>query len=389
MDVELAIVNGTVVDPDGDATYQADLGIADGKIVAIARQKGQLRGKETVDASGMLVTPGLVDSHVHCYQHVSSGSLDPDDIGVRQGVVAIADAGSFGPGNAAGFHEYVVKRAATRVYGFVNISRNGNSTQPGEGEVLGFLRPEATARTVERNREWAVGVKVRASNTASGLLGIMSTRLGKLAAREAGVPLMVHVGNGPPTLEEVCELLTAGDLMTHCFHGKIGGAVTRQGQMLPAVVAAVDRGVLLDVGHGSGSFAWDTAEKALPLGYKPHIISTDLHRGCVNGPCFSLVKTMSKFLHLGMSLVEVVRASSPTPARALGLGDRFGRLAEGFPANVSVIEHVDRTETMWDVEKQSRQVAGVIEARYAVVDGKLYQAAPDATAPKREAVATA
>jgi dihydroorotase len=384
--LDLAIVNGTVVDPDAGQTYQADVGVAGGKIVAISRESGRLRGAETIDARGMLVTPGLVDSHVHVFQHVSSGSLDPDDIGIRQGVCAIADAGSFGPGNAAGFYEYVVKRATTKVYGFVNISRNGNSTNPGEGEVLGFLRPEQTARTVERNRSWAVGVKVRASNTASGLLGITSTRLGKTAAREAGVPLMVHVGNGPPTLEEVCELLTAGDLMTHCFHGKIGGSVTRQGKMLPAVVAAVERGVLLDVGHGSGSFAWDTAEKAVGLGYKPHIISTDLHRGCVNGPCFSLVKTMSKFLHLGMSLVEVVRASSPTPARALGLGDSFGKIAEGFPANLSVIEHVDRTETMWDVEKQSREVTGVIEARWAIVDGKAYQAAPDATAPKREAV---
>ena len=388
MDVELAIVNGTVVDPDADATYGADLGVSGGKIVAVSRQRGQLESRQTVDARGMLITPGLVDSHVHVYQHVSAGSLDPDDIGVRQGVCAVVDAGSFGPGNAAGFHEYVVKRAATHVYGLVNISRNGNSTQPGEGEVLGFLRPEATAGTVARNRVWAVGVKVRASNTAAGQLGITSTRLAKVAAREAGVPLMVHIGNGPPTLEEVCELLTAGDLITHCFHGKIGGAVTRQGQMLPAVVAAVERGVLLDVGHGSGSFAWDTAEQAIRLGYRPHVISTDLHRGCVNGPCFSLVKTMSKFVHLGMSLLEVVRAASPAPARALGLGDRYGRLAEGFPANLSVVERVERGETMWDVEKQSREVSGVIEARYAVVDGKLYQAAPDATAPKREPVRT-
>ena len=388
MDVELAIVNGTVVDPDADGTYEADLGVSGGKIVAVSRQRGQLESRQTVDARGMLITPGLVDSHVHVYQHVSAGSLDPDDIGVRQGVCAVVDAGSFGPGNAAGFHEYVVKRAATHVYGLVNISRNGNSTQPGEGEVLGFLRPEATAGAVARNRAWAVGVKVRASNTAAGQLGITSTRLAKVAAREAGVPLMVHIGNGPPTLEEVCELLTAGDLITHCFHGKIGGAVTRQGQMLPAVVAAVERGVLLDVGHGSGSFAWDTAEQAIRLGYRPHVISTDLHRGCVNGPCFSLVKTMSKFVHLGMSLVEVVRAASPAPARALGLGDRYGRLAEGFPANLSVVERVERGETMWDVEKQSREVSGVIEARYAVVDGKLYQAAPDATAPKREPVRT-
>jgi dihydroorotase len=386
LNLDLAIVNATVVDPDLGETYAADVGVKDGKIAAIARQRGQLHAGQTVDAKGMYLTPGLVDSHVHVYHHVSAGSLNPDDIGIRQGVCAVVDAGSFGPGNVGGFAEFIAKPATTHVYGLCNISRNGNSTNPGEGEVLGFLKPEQTARTVERNRDWCVGVKVRASNTASGLLGAMSVKLGKVAAREAGVPLMVHVGNGPPTLEEVCEVLTAGDLITHCFHGKIGGSVTRQGQMLPAVVAAVERGVLLDVGHGSGSFAWSTAEQAVKLGYKPHVISTDLHRGCVNGPCFSLVKTMSKFLHLGMSMVEVVRASSPAPARAFGLGDRYGKIAEGFPANLSVIELVDRTETMWDVEKQSREVRGVVEARYTVLDGKLHEAAPDATAPKKEAV---
>lgn len=382
MDVELAIVNGTVVDPDGDTTYPADVGIAGGKVVAISRQRGQLKGEETVDATGMLVTPGLVDSHVHCYEHVSPGSLHPDDIGIRQGVCAIVDAGSFGPRNAAGFGEFIVKPATTHVYGLVNISRNGNSTNPGEGEVLGYLRPEETVKAIQENRAWAVGVKARASNTASGLLGAMSTRLAKVAAREAGVPLMVHIGNGPPTLDEVCEVLTAGDLITHCFHGKIGASVTRQGAMLPSVVAAIERGVLLDIGHGSASFAWVTAEKAIGHGYKPHVISTDLHRGCIGGPTFSLVKTMSKLAHLGMSMVEVVRASSTAPARALGLGEKYGRIAEGVPANLSVIERVDRTETMWDVEKQSREVSGVIEARWAIVDGKAYQAIPDATAKK-------
>ena len=384
--LDLVLVGGTVVDPDGDETYRADVGIADGKIAAIERQGGKLRGARSVDCAGKLVTPGLVDSHVHVYEHVSPGSLHADDIGVRQAVCAVVDAGSFGPHNARGFQEYVVKPSATKVFGLCNISRNGNSTNPGEGEVLGFLKPEATGQTVEQHRDWVVGVKARASVTAAGLLGATSVRLAKIAAREAGVPLMVHVGNGPPTLEEVCEVLTAGDLITHCFHGKIGGAVTRQGEMLPSVVAAVERGVLLDVGHGSGSFAWATAERAVQLGYKPHVISTDLHRGCVNGPAYSLVKTMSKFLHLGMSLVEVVRAASPSPARALGIGDRFGKLEVGFPANVSVLELVDRSELMWDVEKHSREVSGVLEARYALVDGKLHEALPDATAPERQPV---
>ena len=384
MDCALALVGGQVVDPDANEIYPADVAIDGNRIAGISRERGRFTAAQTVDVGDMLVCPGLVDSHVHVYEHVSAGSLNPDRIGVRQGVCAVVDAGSFGPRNAAGFHEYVVKRAATRVYGLVNISRLGNSTNPGEGEVPGFLNPGDVVRALDRGSDWLRGVKARASVTAAGQLGITSTQLAKQAAREAGRPLMVHIGNAPPTLEEVCALLTGGDLITHCYHGKIGGIVTRQGKMLPAVVAAVERGVRLDVGHGSGSFAWATAEQALALGYPPHIISTDLHRGCVDGPAYSLVKTMSKFLHLGLNLLDIVRAASPAPARALGIGDQFGRLVVGAPANLSVLQIVDRAEQMWDVERQSRQVAGVIEARYAVGGGCLHPAEPDATAPRPE-----
>jgi dihydroorotase len=382
VDCEIALVGGRVIDPDAGEIFEADVAIDGGRVAGVSRERGRFNGAKVVDVGGCYVTPGLVDCHVHVYEHVSAGSLDPDRIGIRQGVCAVVDAGSFGPRNAAGFHEYVVKRATTHVYGLVNISRLGNSTNPGEGEVLGFLNPADVVRTCATAGDWLRGVKVRSSVTAAGLLGAMSARLAKQAASEAGRPLMVHIGNAPPTLDEVAALLTEGDVITHCFHGKIGGVVTAQGRLLPAVAAALDRGVLLDIGHGSGSFAWATAERALALGHPPHSISTDLHRGCVNGPAYSLVKTMSKLLHLGMDLIDVVRASSPTPARAFGLGDRYGRLREGVPANLSVIEIVDRAETMWDVEKQSRAVGRVIEARHTVLDGRLHQADPDATAPR-------
>lgn len=382
MDCEIALTGGQVIDPDAGEIFDADVAIDAGRVTAVVRERGRLNAGQAVDVAGCYVCPGLIDCHVHVFQHVSPGSLDPDRIGIRQGVCAVVDAGSFGPRNAAGFGEYIVKRATTHVYGLVNISRLGNSTNPGEGEVLGFLNPTEVVRACATAGDWLVGVKVRASNTAAGRLGAMSTRLAKQAAAEAGRPLMVHIGNAPPTLEEVCAVLTAGDIITHCFHGKVGGIVTAQGALRPAVAAALERGVLLDIGHGSASFAWQTAERALALGYPPHSISTDLHRGCIDGPTYSQVKTMSKLLHLGMDLIAVVRASSPTPARALGLGDRYGRIRAGVPANLSVIALVDRTETMWDVEKQSRAVRGVIEARYTVLDGKVYTADPDATAPR-------
>jgi dihydroorotase len=374
MDCELALINGQVIDPGEGAIFEADVAVAGGKITGISRQRGTFNAGRAIDVAGGYITPALIDGHVHCYEHVSPGSLNPDKIGVRQGVGVVVDAGSFGPRNAPGFYEYAVKPAATRVYGLVNISRWGVSTNPGEAEVIGFLNPTEVVRLIERSGQWVKGVKIRASVTAVGGLGILPVHLAKQASREAGVPLMVHIGNGPPTLEEICAVLSAGDIITHCFHGKVGASVDRRGALLPAVLDAVERGVILDVGHGSASFSWHTAERAVALGLPPHSISTDLHRGCIDGPVFSQVATMAKLLHLGMSLLDVVRASTLVPAHTFGLEPDFGHLEVNRPANLSVIRVVDQPRDLFDSERVSRRVERAITAEYTVLDGRVYEA---------------
>lgn len=374
MDCELVLINGEVIDPAEGIIYPADVAISDGRIVGISRERGRFNAGRVLDVKGAYVTPALVDCHVHCFEHVSPGSLDPDRIGVRQGVGAVLDAGSFGPRNATGFTEYVVKRAKTRVFGLVNISRWGNSTNPGEGEVVGFLNPAEVVRAIERGGGAIRGVKARCSISAVGALGDLSVRLAKQAAQEAGVPLMVHIGNAPPTLDEVCAVLTAGDVITHCFHGKLGGIITRQGQLRPSVADAIARGVLLDVGHGAASFSWRTAEAAFALGVRPSSISTDLHRACVDGPVYSQVATMAKLLQLGMSLLDVVKASTLSPARAFRLEPDFGRVVEGGPANLSVLSVVERPSDLLDSEKTARRVERAIEARYTILNGEEYAA---------------
>lgn len=378
MDCDLAIVNGQVIDPHRSDIYPADIAVTDGRLAGISRERGLFRAGQVYDASGCYVTPALVDCHVHCYEHVSPGSLSPDRIGIGQGVGAVLDAGSFGPRNAAGFRKYVSEPATTQVYGLVNISRWGNSTNPGESEIIGFLNPTEVARLIERARDWIRGVKVRASVSAVGALGIVPVRLAKQAAREAGVPLMVHIGNAPPTLEEVCAVLTEGDVITHCFHGKLGGAISRAGALLPAVADAVARGVVLDIGHGSASFAWATAERALQLGLHPHSISTDLHRGCVDDvpgkrTAVTLTSTMAKLLHLGMPLLDVVRAATTTPARTFGLEPEYGRIAEGGPANLSVMRVVERPQEQSDSEGQFRRVDKFVEARAVLLRGRVWE----------------
>src|SRR5579885_3048268 len=333
---DLVLRGGEVIDPVERRRFAADVGIRGGRVVAV---EAGLRGTAAseIDARGLITGPGWVDTHTHVFSLFKPSSVDADSIGVEQGVVALFDAGSFGAANAAAFHEYVVKPARTLVFGLLHISRHGNMHAPGESEIVSWLNIDDAVNTIDVNRGWIKGMKVRASASAVGALGIMPVVLAKKAASEAGVPLMAHVGNAPPTLDEVCRLFEAGDVITHCFHGKAGGLLARGGtELIAAAREAADRGVRLDVGHGSGSFSFRRALAAIGnAGVLPDHISTDLHRGNVDGPVFSLALTMSKMLHLhpdprtaaGMDLFQVIAAASLNPAQTFGLGDLITRVA--------------------------------------------------------------
>lgn len=372
MPFDLLLRGGEVLDPLLKRRSAADIGISGGKIAAIGERLA-VDDARVIDVAGLLIGPGWVDSHTHVFHHVKPSCLDADSVGVRQGVVAVIEAGSFGAANAAGFYEYVVKPAKTLVFGLLHISRYGNMHDPGESEIAGWLNIDDAVQAIQRHRSWIKGMKVRASLSAVGALGIMPVVLAKKAACEAGVPLMAHVGNAPPTLDEVCRIFADGDVITHCFHGKVGGVMTQQGQPLPAAVDAVARGVRLDVGHGSGSFSFDVAERALAAGLTPHHISTDLHRGNVNGPVYSLALTMSKLLWLGMDLYDVVKASSLTPATCFGIPE-IGPVEEGRPANLSIFRLIDGEYRARDSYRGERTIDKLIEPRFAVVNGVVHEA---------------
>jgi dihydroorotase len=369
MPADLMLRGGEVIDPVARTLTRRDVAIEGETITTVG--PGVPAGVQEIDARGLIIGPGWVDTHTHLFNLVKPTCLDADRIGVEQGVVALLDAGSFGALNVAAFYEYVVRPARTLVYGLLHISRFGNMHDPGESEILSWLNIDDAVQAVERNRGWIKGMKVRASASAVGALGVLPVVLAKKAASEAGVPLMAHVGNAPPTLDEVCDLFEAGDVITHCFHGKVGGAVRRDGAALPALVDAVARGVRLDVGHGSGSFSFDVAERALALGLRPHHISTDLHRGNINGPVYSLALTLSKLLGLGMDLYEVIAAGSLNPAGTFGL-DAIGPVEVGRPANLTVFRVVERELLVRDSYRGERRLNRLIEPAYAIVRGVAY-----------------
>jgi dihydroorotase len=334
---DLVIRGGTVVDAAQGLHAQRDIAITQGRIVRVAPDIEAELPTEVLDATGHLVTPGLIDIHVHVYPGVSHYGIAPDATCLSRGVTTVNDAGSAGADTFEGLRRYVVSVSETRVVAYLNISAIGMvSPLNNELEDLRQANPERAIAVCERNRDVIQGVKVRLARTMVGQNGIQPLRLAKRAAEATGLPIMVHVGDTPGPLGEILVELRPRDIVTHCFHGRAHGVVDAHGEVLPEVREAADLGIIFDVGHGVGSFSFDVARKALRGGLVPGTISSDLHYYNVNGPVFDLATTMSKFLHLGLSLDEVLARTTTTPASLLGLSTHLGAVREGLLADLAV-----------------------------------------------------
>jgi len=320
---------------------RVDLAVRDGLIAATG--PGSDRDARTVvDATGLLITPGLVDLHTH----VGPGYwvIEPDPIAWRSGVTTWVDAGSAGAYTLAGLHR-VAAATRVRVPALLNISAVGLAGRTGECRDLDACDTALAIDTVQAHRDLVRGIKVRIDRETVGDNGVAPLRRGLAAAEACGIPVMVHIGTAPPALDEVLDLLRPGDIMTHCASGIAA-------PLGPAVHAARARGVLLDIGHGSGGFAFDVLERQLATGLGPDTVSTDLHARSVHGPVFDLPTTMAKLLAVGVPLDEVLAAATVRPARALGLGG--GTLAVGAPADVALFRVEEGSFPVVDAHRQVR-----------------------------------
>jgi dihydroorotase len=335
--LDLVIRGGTVVDPGQGPAARRDVAIAQGRIVRVAPEIEAEPPAEALEASGHLVTPGLIDLHVHVYPGVSHYGVDPDSTCLARGVTTVCDAGSAGADTFEGLRRYVISVSETRVLAYLNISSIGMvSPLNNELEDLRHASPERAIAVCERHRNVIQGVKVRLARAMVGSNGIQPLRLARRAAEATGLPIMVHVGDTPGPLGEILAELRPRDVVTHCFHGRPHGVLDAQGEVLPEVREAAARGIVFDVGHGVGSFSFDVARKALRGGLVPGTISSDLHHYNVNGPVFDLATTMSKFLHLGLTLDEVLAKTTRTPADLLGVSTHLGAVREGMLADLAV-----------------------------------------------------
>lgn len=380
---DYVIKGGRVIDPANAVDTTADVAVQGGRIAAIAPEIDPDRGQRIYDARGQIVVPGLIDLHVHVYDKATPLGIDVDEHCLRRGVTTAVDAGSAGYLTFPGFRHYVMERARCRVLAFLNISSiglagaglGGDDQLPGELESLKFASVEGAARVIAENRDVIVGVKIRLSDTIAngGLYEKEAYQQALSLARKAGLPLMVHHAFSTVPLSECPGLLEQGDIYTHCFHGFPSTIIDPTSRRIdPVVWEAHRRGVVFDVGHGQGSFNWTVAEIATAEGLWPQVISTDLHAGNVDGPGYDLPTVMTRLLHLGMPLADVIAGATIVPARLIGWADRIGTLDVGRGADITVLS-VDPVDVdLEDCQSQMRRIQRRIVARAVWRDGVYY-----------------
>ena len=374
MQCDILIRGGEVVDPSQDLRGVRDVAIADGRILAVEESLDPAEATHTVDPRGLLVVPGLIDLHVHVYPHHMPLGLEADPLCPAGGVTTMLDAGSAGSRNFAGFRRDVIDRIDTQVFGLVNLASTGLiAADLGELVDRRHADPAGVLRTIDENPGVAVGVKIRAGKhiIGEGEQGWENFREAVLAARESGTWLMVHIGESLMTIPEMLEHLEPGDCITHCFKGGSTRILDDDDSVFSAVRDASEAGVIFDVGHGYGSFNWETCQASLDGGLEPTTISTDLHEKNLHGPVYDMPTTMSKFLHLGVPLERVVAMSTTRPAAVLGQADQLGTLRVGTVADVAVLErHVGRFK-LTDSYRQDRVGEELLVASTTVRRGEL------------------
>ena len=363
------IMGGEVVDPGMGLSGRLDVGIAGGKVVAVAPDLDRSRATEVIDASGQYVTPGLVDLHTHVYWGATYWGIEPDPVAARSGVTTWLDVGSAGAYSFPGFRRWIHEASRVRVFALLNLSAIGLIAPTYEFANLAYCDVPLAVSIIEENRDIILGIKARIdANTTRGT-GIRPLELARELADTVNLPLMVHIGSSPPSMDAIVDLLRPGDILTHCFRASGDHRIVTPEQTIrPDIRALHERGLILDIGHGTGSFGFETAEIALREGLPPDVISTDIHQLAVQGPMFDMPTTLSKFLNLGMSLPDVIERATSKPAAAMHRPE-LGTLRTGSAADIALFRIEEGAYTFYDAQMQSRPGTRRLVNTLTLVDG--------------------
>jgi len=371
---DMLIKGGTVVDPSQGIHTVRDVAISDGKIAAVDASIDESTSSEVIEAGGLIVTPGLIDMHVHAYPGVCCYGLEPDVTNIARGVTTAMDCGSAGARTFPAFRQYFIERAETRLYALLNISTMGIiSSKIGELVDMRWADVEETAEAGRANRDVVLGVKVRLSGDVVAMDDKLDAlKRGVEAAESFGGIVMIHVGDKETPLETLTAHLRPGDVVTHAFR-QWGGVAGADREVVAELREARGRGIIFDVGHGAGSCSFDTIETALAHDFLPDTISSDVSTISVEGPVFDLVTTMSKFLHFGMSLYDVIRCTTQVPAQVMGLGEGLGTLRPGAIGDVTIMSLDEGEFAFTDAEGNTTQARQKFSPVNTIKGGRVYR----------------
>ena len=373
---DLLLTGGHLIDPSQKIDSIKDVGFKDGRVVEVNDKLDHALAEKVYNISDNIITPGLIDLHTHIYWGGTSIGIDPTDYARRCGTTTMIDAGTAGAGNFAGFREHIIKPTRPRILAYLNISFAGifafsDTVMVGESEDVRLLHPRACLNVANLNKDFLVGIKVRVGARASGSMGHAPLDIALEVAEEAGLPVMCHLDWPPPSPIEVISRLREGDVLTHCFRPFPAAPARSDGRIREEILEARERGVIFDIGHGVGSFGFETAETMLNAGFLPDAISSDVHSLSIKGPAYDQLVTLSKFLHLGMSITDIIAASTTGPARAIRRPD-LGTLSPGSIGDATILS-IEKGEFIFtDSLGHTRSGEKKFTLKGIVLDGEMW-----------------
>ncbi|MFS8050345.1 amidohydrolase/deacetylase family metallohydrolase [Rhizobium sp. BR 314] len=347
----------------------------DGTISTVGTNLSQEGAGEVIDGKGAWISPGWADLHAHVWHGGTDISVRPNLCGVQRGVTTIVDAGSAGEANFHGFREYIIEQSRERIKAFLNLGSIGlvACNRVSELSDIRSIDLDRIVACYEANRDHIVGIKVRASHVITGSWGVTPVKVGKKIAKILKIPMMVHVGEPPALYDEVLEILGPGDIVTHCFNGKVGSSIIEDEDLFQLAERCARDGIRLDIGHGGASFSFKVAEIAIERGLLPFSISTDVHLRSMNQSVWDLGTTMSKLLSVGMPFEKVVEAVTHAPAEVIRL-PMNDLLKPGARSEFTIFDLVDSELTVTDSLGHKAVLNRLFEPRYAVIGGDVFPA---------------